>query len=313
MQQAVLRLFNAVQVDSHNTLGISQDVTERTIRHGYVLDPTITPDETLLNDIESVIGISGEKANAAFHKSWKVVQDASLESLVIQQIAHYITTYGFQELGIYEEDTVYIPPEALEVPEINEKIPLVIIRAMDSEALLKAIVNLASGIALSLETLADIMTIVESNKYESSFVEQIGNRELKAKLQDFYGIVPTDPVEFLRYVINELTDESLLIKNDYLINKIKNANGKFLDTLLKDAPDDLASIFFRYKPIFLALKAISRNKTFFNRLRKQADKLHQPLPEDTLNSVTANIKRGVGKECTNFLSAVPYVGGILVE
>jgi hypothetical protein len=162
---------------------------------------------------------------------------------------------------------------------------------MDAGTLLAAIVNLASGIALSTQTLDDIMAIVEANEFDASFVEKIGNRELKARLYDFYGLVPREPVEFLRHLISKLTDESLLIKNDHLINRIKESNGKFLDTLLEKAPDDLASIFFRYKPLFLALKSISRNKSFFNRLRKQASRLHQPLPVDFLNCVTARIKQ----------------------
>jgi hypothetical protein len=53
-----------------------------------------------LDVVESVVGISGEKANAAFHKSWAVVQDAAMEQLVIQQIVHYLTIYAFEALGI---------------------------------------------------------------------------------------------------------------------------------------------------------------------------------------------------------------------
>jgi hypothetical protein len=265
----------------------------RTRRHGYVLDPAITPDEGLLTAIEAVVGISGEKANAAFHKSWKVVREASLESLVMQQIVHYLTTYGFENQGIYQQETVYVPHELLELPELASDIPLTVVRAMDADALLQAILNLGSGIALARETLADIMTIVEANAFDSGFAKQIGNRELKAMLYDHYGLVPDEPVEFLRHLVGKLTDESLLIKNDRLIGKIKEANGKFLDVLLKEAPPDLASIFYRYKPLFLAMKSISRNKTFFNRLRKQAPKLHQPVPEDFLNSVTSQLKHGV--------------------
>jgi len=291
MQQAALKLFKAVQVDERNPRGISQDITERTIRHGYVLEPAIIPDEKLLDVIESVIGLSGEKANAAFHKSWQVVQDESIEKLVLQQIVHYITTYDFEAMGRYHPDTVYVPPEILDLPALKENIPLVLIRAMEAQDLLDAIVKLASGIALAEQTLQDIMTIVEANAFDASFVENIGNRELKTRLYDYYGLVPREPVEFLRHLVSKLTDESLLIKNDRLINKIKESNGKFLDVLLEQAPDDLASIFYRYKPLFLALKSISRNKTFFNRLRKQADRLHRPLPGDFLNGVTARIKR----------------------
>ena len=161
---------------------------------------------------------------------------------------------------------------------------------MDADEILKRIINLGSGIALAQETLDDIMTIIKFNKYDGAFVEEIGNRELKALLYDYYGLVPSDPIEFLRHLISKLTDESLLIKNDDLIEKIKNSNGKFLDILLKDAPDNLASIFFRFKPLFLAMKSISNNKTFFNQLRKKANRLHTPMPEDYLNSITSQIK-----------------------
>jgi hypothetical protein len=291
MQRATLRLFNAVQTSyqpSSKTLQTA--VLERTIKHGYILDPTIQPDEEILQTIESVVGISGEKANSAFHKSWEVVQDSSLELLIVQQIAHYITTYGFDSLGIYRQDAVYIPAEVLELPAIQDNIPLVVIHGLDSQDILDRIITLGSGIALAPETLADIMTIVTANAYDSAFVTKIGNRELKILLYDLYGLVPTEPVEYLRYLIYRLTGESLLIKNNDLIGKLKKADGKVLDRLLTDVPADLAAIFLRFKPLFLALKSISSNKTFFNRLRKKADKFHQPLPEDYLNSITAQIK-----------------------
>lgn len=306
MQEAILRLFNAIQAEGYTASFYddkqsyseiqsyldSKTILERTIRNGYILDPTIQPNEKLLDIIESVVGISGEKANAVFHKSWKVVRDSPMELLVVQQIVHYLTTYTFESLGIYDEDAVYIPSEILELPQIRDNLPLVLVKAITAQEILDKIIDLGSDIALAQETLDDIMTIIRANAYNSDFVEKITNRELKALLNDFYEIVPTEPVEFLRHLISKLTNESLLIKNDYLISKIKEANGKFLDILLVDAPDNLASIFFRFKPLFLALKTISKNKTFFNRLRKQAEKLHKPMPEDYLNNITSQIKQG---------------------
>ena len=267
-------------------------VLERTIRNGYILDPAIPADEKTLQAIEKIVGISGEKANAAFHKSWSIIRDAAIEQLVLQQIIHYLTTYGFEQLGVYSESAVYIPHETLEIPEIKEDVPLTVVKAWTADEMLEKIIMLGSGVALAEQTLADVMAIVEFNKPESQFVHKIKNRELKARLYDYYDIVPTEPVEFLRHIVSKLTDESLLIKNNDLIEKIKSSNRKFLDTLLKQAPDNLASIFFRYKPIFLAMKSASKNKTFFNRLRKKAKTLHQPLPVDYLNNVTAEIKRG---------------------
>ncbi|MEM7184922.1 MAG: hypothetical protein AAF518_28775, partial [Spirochaetota bacterium] len=289
---ATLRLFNAILVETKSNTKISQALLQRTIRNGYFLEPSIPVDENLLVKIESLLGISGEKANAAFHKSWSIIQNSSREELISQQIIHYITTYGFERAGIYRQDAVYIPHETLELPEIQEDIPLIKIQALNKRELLEKIVTLGAGIALSTQTLDEIMAIVETSNYESTFINKIHNHELKARLYDYYNLAPEEPVEFLRYLVSKLTDESLLIKNKALIEKIKTANGKFLDTLVKDAPENLASIFFRYKPLFLAMKSISKNKTFFNRLRRKAKKIHAPLPQDYLNSITAQIKKG---------------------
>jgi hypothetical protein len=288
--KALLRLFNAVLVDEKKKHRLTKLVTKRMVRNGYALDPYIKPSDALLDEIESVLGLSGEKANASFHKSWKVVRDSDEEELVIQQIFHYITTYGFESLGIYSQDTVYIPAEELKLPKIKEDIPLIVVRGLTADEVLERIILLGSGVALSQTVLDDILAVVESVKFDSGFVEKIKNRELKAVLSDYYHLVPQDPTEFLRHLVSKLTNESLIIKNKVLIDKIKAANGKFLDELLVSAPPDLASIFFRYKPLFLAMKSISRNKTFFNHLRKQANKLHKPLPPDYMNGVTCAVK-----------------------
>ena len=290
MNRALLRLFNAILVADDVGKEQPSAVGERTVRNGYILDPRIALTDDLLNTIEDIVGISGEKANAAFHKSWSVIRESAMEELVLQQILHYLTTYGFEELGVYRESAVYIPREVLECPAITADMPLTVVRAIGKEEALEKIIELGSGIALAPQTLDDVMSIVVAGKFDPTFVEKIANRELKTLLSDHYGLVPSDPIGFLRHLVSKLTDQSLLIKNTALIEKLENANGKFLDVLLEDAPEDLAAIFLRYKPLFLAMKRISRNKAFFNRLRKQAIKLHRPLPADYLNSVTAQIK-----------------------
>ncbi len=290
MDKATLRLFKAIQVDTKQEAEIKASIDEQCIKQGYVLDRALKPTNQLLSLIDEVVGLSGEQANAAFHKSWKTIADTSIEVLVMQQVMHYMTTYGFQNLGIYNDSTIYIPNEVLNVPAVDKDLPITVVKAMTADEVLDGIIKLASGIALSDESLKDIMEIVKANKYDSAFIKQIKNRELVALLNDHYDIVPDEPVAFLRYVVSKLTDESLLIKNDNLITKLEKANGKFLDLLMKDAPDDLASIFLRFKPLFLAMKKASKNKTVFNQLRRKADQMHVPLPEDYLGSVTALIK-----------------------
>jgi hypothetical protein len=206
MEIALLRLFNAVRVDNKQKREIPQSVLFRTIKRGYILQETIQSTIELLDTIESIVGISGIKANATFHKCWQTIQDTPQETLWIQAITHYFTTYGFEALGIYRENTVYIPSEELNLSDIKDDIPLIVIKAMDEEEILNGIIRLGSGIALAQETLNDIMAIVEFSNFDNHFVEEIKNRELKALLYDYYGFVPSEPVEFLRHLISKLTD-----------------------------------------------------------------------------------------------------------
>ncbi len=293
---ALLSLFNAVELSSDSEeYSIRYSSFKKMISNGYIMDSRIIPTTSLINLVDELVGIGGEKLNSSFHKSWGTVSNALLFQLLIEQIFHYITTYGYESLGIYDENRVYIPAEKLDIPEVTEDIPLVFIKALTSEEILNEIVKIgSSGIALSKETISYIMDIVEASDYDYEFVEQIKNRELSVKLYEHFGIAPEEPVEWLRYVINKVAGESLLIKNAVLIGKIKqaSANRRMLDALLPDAPKNLSSIFLRYKPLFLALKSISHNKTFFNRLRKDAVHTHKSVGLDYLSTITQQIKDG---------------------
>lgn len=293
MERATLRLFKAIQTENDERTKRSDTFTQECVRNGFVVDPRVKLTNDRINTIKEIVGISGEKANSSFHKSWSVIENTPQEALWLQAIVHYVTTYGYENLGIYSEETVYIPNEKLEIPDIKDGVCLNVVKAMNKKQILNAIIRLGgSGIALSQETLNDIMTIVRGNGYSKTFVKKIKNRELLALLNEHFGLTPSDPVEFLRYVIAKLCDETLLIKNRFLIGKIKESSGVTLDNLMKDAPKDLASIFFRFKPIFLAMKSISKDKSFYNRLRKQANSMHVPVELSYLDQITSEIKNG---------------------
>lgn len=297
MNKATLRLFNCIKIEAGAVPDKREADHSREIRNGYILDPHVKVSGALFNEIESIVGISGEKANNAFHKSWDKVRNASIEQLVLEQILHYITTYGYESIGIYRNETIYIPKEILSVPDITTDIPLTVVLGATSSEIAESVLKLASsGIALSQQTVDDIMMLIRSDDCVSEFmlvnIGKVKNRELLSLFYEHYNITPSDPAAFLRYVIAKLTDETLLIKNGYLISKIKGADGKYLDHLMQDAPDNLGSIFFRFRPLFLAMKSISRNKTYYNRLRKLARKQHKPLPVDYMNSVTERIAKG---------------------
>lgn len=296
--EAIIQLFNCIVVDKKSSSPISNTMMKKCIENGFIFDPNIKVTTYLINSVSSYKSLSGEKLNASFHKSWHKIANASEQQLFLEQALHYLTTYGFEDLGIYDKDSVYLPSEKLEIPSITEDIKLIQIKAITKEELLDKVIELSSsGIALKEETLENLFLIIQELdnliKDKVAFTNEVKNRELKIMLYKLYDIAPSDPVEYLRYVIYVVSGETLLIKNQNLISKIieegESSSGMELDLLLDKAPSNLASIFLRYRVLFLALKKVSENKSFFNRLRKDAKKKHLPLQTDYFNSITYQI------------------------
>jgi len=293
VNEALLNLFNAIFIESKNEkAGWIDNLTADSISNGFVISPEAQPYVTqpLFDLIKKVKGFSGEQANSSFHKSWKTVKDTPIEELVIQQIIHYFTTYGLESMGMYDEKYVYVPAEKLEIPELKDNLSVLVIKGITKSEIKDGILNLASGVALGERTLNYILTIVKWDKaFFQEIVPEVKNRELKASLMELYDMVPSDPVEYLRFLMKKITGSSMLIKSKQVIDAVKTTTVDF-DGYLEKAPANLASIFFRFKPIFLALKHASEHPSFFNRLRKQANKMHKPMKESPLNAVTKYIR-----------------------
>lgn len=279
MLESTLKLFRAVPV-SDDTKPVYNSF-KYTVRKGFVLDPRIEPTAEVINKVQDIV--CTPEVNYTFFKSWEYIKDTPQETLFFHAVVHYLTTYGFKQLGIFSNDTVYIPEQYLNVPVQTS---FVVVKAMTKSEIYMAITDLANSIALSEETIEDIFTLCKLNNWKLKCT----NKELQAKINKHFNIIPQEPVEFLRHMVLECTGETLLIKNAYLIEKIKEANPKTVDALIRKAPKNLASIFYRFKPIFLAFKYASHNKTFFNKLRRDAVKQHKPMAPDFLNNVTAKLK-----------------------
>jgi hypothetical protein len=294
LDHASIRLFKSVVVQStKNHVKNSQSSILYGIQKRVVFHPSIKITKELCDFVHDLYFIAGNLTNNSFHKSWSIIDESSQTKLVEQAMLHYFTTYGLEDFGVLRKDLIYIPYEELEVPDLKENVPMVYIDAITIEETIEKIIDLGSGIALKNDTLNDIMIIVDHIKNYLDyylFTKRIKNRELRILLYNTFNIVPEKAEEFFKYCVYVLTGETQIIKNKYLIERIKMSDkSRKMDELLKYAPKDLASIFFRYKPLFLAMKYISRNRTFFNRLRKQANKMHQPVPENYMVSVTQRI------------------------
>jgi len=302
----LIRLFKAVEVGNSKKRKVSnKNLLEKSIKYGFIFAPEVVAEysNNYLNNITRIVinefGLTSEQMNNAFHKSWGKVRNATDTQLALEQLVHYITTYGFEQLGIYRDSTVYIPNENLNIPELDNGIRLTVIKGYTKEEIKdKVLKMLQSGIALTDQTVQDTFNIIKEYNLTSDELGSIKNKEVKIRLYDYLNKVPENPIEFLRYVIYKLTDKTLIIKDKKTIEAIKSIeNDVGLVNLFNTYNSDyniskLATIFYRFKPLFLSMRVNKQMKVYINLIRRLAKQYHKPMPEDYLNSVTGKIKNG---------------------
>ena len=306
IEDKLLKLFKALPIEKKSRKkNTSKEYLEQTIKKGFIVTPDIIDNydfDKALALIDNVYGLDAGQMNSSFHKSWGKVKNATDLQLIVEQAIHYLTTYGFEELGIYSDESVYIPKEELNVPDF-EGLTLIVIKGLTKlEIKEKIIALLNSGIALKEDTLleiADVINYLADNEIEftAKDLTEVKNKEAKIFFLDKLDIVPENPNEFLRFMIYKLTGKTLIIKSHGMINLIKETeidiSSYFLKYKLEYGLEQLSSIFLRYKPIFLAMKKGKLMKRYINKLRKLAIENHKPMNEDYLNSVTMKISRGI--------------------
>ena len=252
-REAIIKLFKSYVDDSKCEFVVDKDA----LKKGIIIDKNASKE---VKDISIKIwGVDGFLINQTFHKSLKKVVSSSLEKLIIEQIVHYFTTYGYESLEITDGD-VYIPSEMLDVPDLNDGYKFVSIRKISSEELKKKLWNLCeSGIALSRDTLENMEELSSYMDIDKKNLEKIRNKEFKARMYDKLSIVPEDPVEFLRYLLYILTGSSLLIKDYDTMNSLVSCDKVKANILINRYKkiyglERLSEIFNRFKPLFLSLK-----------------------------------------------------------
>jgi len=310
--KSLLRLFKAVEIEEKKICekdSLYIDIIRQTISRGFIFSPNVissfdshTDVAELIVLIEKEFCLTPEQMNSSFHKSWSKVRDADIEQLVIEQIIHYFTTYGLERLGLYNEDHIYIPNEKLKLPSIElDDIKLTVIKGLTKEEIKEKVVGLlSSGIALSKDTIKDVLDIVNDIDLNKGEVNAVKNKEVRIALYKKYELFPENPEEFLRYIIYLLTGKTLLIKDRDTIESIRTAVSETHVDILKlfiqyektVGLENLAKIFYRHKSLFLAFKIFSEPNInyFINKIRRLAKKHHKPMKSDYLNEVTSKLK-----------------------
>lgn len=232
-----------------------------------------------------------KKIYNTFHKSWAKISESSDEELVAAQLLHYFSTYGLRGLGIESDDLIWTPDEDFEIPELRGT-PLLIVKGITPNHMMRGIERiLSSGIALSTDVVSAIGELITYYDLKVD-ISACKNKELRCSLYEAAKIVPSYPEEYLRLVVYRATGKALLIKNKEVIEEIRSAKLNLSEYTEKYGVSNLASIFYRYKPLFLAMKNGEGNSTIVNRIRKLAPKYHSPMPKDIIGSVTSDLRHG---------------------
>lgn len=319
--KSALNLFKAVPIKGNTPVDKArfETVNAQFVKSGFVFAPEVLAEykgedlKKLVKNVNDLYGKDGADLNKAFHKSFAKVRDASMEELWFEQALHYLTTYGFEDMGIFSHDSVFIPAEELDIPLITEGFKLTVIRGLTKGELKAELLTfLSSGIALKEATIKDVLevaTVVGVTEAES---QEVKNKEVRIALYDYFGFVPSNNLEFLRYLVYKVTGMTQIIKNKATVETIKakwtlSHEGMLVKYVNTYGEEELAKLFYRYKPIFLAFRKTAKAKKVVNAIRRSAVKNHVPMKEDLLNSLTAKIKRGEAVDSKELATALDKV------
>lgn len=260
-----IKLFGkALNTKSLSPLTVNELATSK----GYVVHPNCC-NERVMEFLQS----QPNNYNTTFYKSVADVASMNRIELFIDQILHYASTYGTGYSA-----TPYIPnPEFGEeqMPLINFSDCKVIAPITVEEISEKVCQLLYSGIALKGDTIESIFALIDEFSIKVD-VTSVKNIEAKMQLYKRLNVLPTSSEEMVRYLVFLHTGKTLVIKNSMSLKSIITNPTPIEALVTSFGIEKLASVFFRYKPLFLAMKSPA-NKVVINKLRRLADKHHKPF------------------------------------
>ena len=291
----LVKLFNISIEDSRNEVDYVT-LNNSAMQVGYI----VHPDACNLATQEFIQSISGN-VNSTFYQNWEDVTSKTRFELFIDQLLHYVTTYG---TDFACEGNGYVPNATPVGPVYISlfKDYKVIMPCTEEDVYNRCMDMLTSGIAMkqaTIETIVDYVVeyvtvndLLTTGEFD---IDDIANREALTLLCDELGIAPNKKFDLFRYIMYKTTGSTLIIKNKPTINAIIRSNTQFdFNTLSDKQLIGLASIFYRFKPLFLAFKktcntgayystpVTSRNAHVINKIRRMAPKYHTPLAESVM-------------------------------
>lgn len=282
----LITMFNVAPTASKDKISFLK-VNAESAKYGWIVHPDCCSKTTLA----WVKAEAKTNYNKTFYKKWEGITSKTRIELLADQLVHYATTYGTG----FTAGNGYVPNQSPDV-EIPYQSFKVVIPATDKEIYNHCIKMLQSGIALESETLNILIDyIVKEQRYVKYGldIDTIKNKEAVIMLMDITNIYGKDPFNMLRYFVFKATGKAMLIKDRRTIQTIKENASKVDFTRLSETECNiLASVFYRFKPLFLAFKhpaGVESAKVFQNEaFRKAASKLNDVTSGKATNASVIN-------------------------
>ena len=288
MNTKIIGMFNCALAGNEVSY---EKIAEAGLKAGYVVDPACATEDVLAFLREMKMN-----PNSTFYKTWTDITSKSRFELYLDQIRHYASTYGTVDnatlLQEMTDSTVQIEYNVKGNGYVPNEQPIVIpynkfkvIKVATPEEIRDLILKMfASGAAMKSDTINVCIEFLKEYKFlDSVDTDLIKNKEAQAVIASLLKKYPKDEFGLLRCIIYRYTEKTSLIKDTATIYSIQHKNGfgtgKDFDlAILSDVQlKALSRIFYRYKPLFLAMKGYGDNAKYVNKIRRLAVKNHTPL------------------------------------
>ena len=275
MNWKLIQLFNKAPSCTCD-LATFKAINEMAMKAGYLVHPDCCGSAEIKKFLEN----ETYNPNSTFYKTFEDVVSKDRLELAFDQWIHYASTYGS---GHTQEGNGYVPND--EPPVLEFKKYKVILPATEEEIFEECYGMLKSGIAIKENTLQLLMEYIKDYDFLNKVdVDEIANKEAQAIFAVQMGAYPKQPISVLRVIMYLLTQNTaMLVKSKESIARIKSLVGalsykqkKDLDKILSERDVALSTIFYRYKPLILAMKC-AETRTTINHIRKLATKNHKPM------------------------------------
>ena len=276
MNTKLIKLFNVALVENTSSKDMFKTVNQLAAQVGYFVHPDVCNESVLAFLKDQTINL-----NATFYKNWQEVISKTRLELALDQVFHYLTTYGTS----FSFGNGYVSNDGKNNAPAIEFKNFKVIMPISSDDLFDRCWNmLCSGVALKEDTMQAVSDYVIEHVHNGKMinVDSIKNREALIYICDILNIWPENAHNLFRLIMYKTTGDTMIVNNDNTIHKIKIAGKSIFDfNKLSDADlVRLSSIFLRYKNLFIAFKHNQHyvdNRSAINKLRKLAVKHHKPF------------------------------------